>query len=98
VREFVRYLDRSKTPLIEEPIYVEGEKDGITVEVAMWWNDSYHENVLLLHQQHPAARWRHPPGGLPRRADAARSTTTPIPPASRRRRRSRFTGDDAARG
>jgi DNA gyrase subunit B len=46
VREFVRYLDRSKTPLIEEPIFVFGEKDGITVEVAMWWNDGYHENVL----------------------------------------------------
>ena len=46
VREFVRYLDRSKTPLIEEPIFIEGEKDGITVEVAMWWNDGYHENVL----------------------------------------------------
>ena len=46
VREFVRYLDRSKTPMIDEPIFIMGEKDGITVEVAMWWNDSYHENVL----------------------------------------------------
>ncbi|MEM9427080.1 MAG: DNA topoisomerase (ATP-hydrolyzing) subunit B [Pseudomonadota bacterium] len=46
VREFVRYLDRSKTPLIDEPIFIEGEREGITVEVAMWWNDGYHENVL----------------------------------------------------
>ena len=46
VREFVRYLDRSKTPLIKDPIYVVGERDGIGIEVAMWWNDSYHENVL----------------------------------------------------
>ena len=46
VKEFVRFLDRSKTALIEEPIYVVGEKDEIGVEVAMWWNDSYHENVL----------------------------------------------------
>ena len=46
VREFVRYLDRSKHPLIPEPIYVEGERDGVGVEVAMWWNDSYHETVL----------------------------------------------------
>jgi DNA gyrase subunit B len=46
VREFVRYLDRSKTPLMPEPIFVTGEKDGIGVEVAMWWNDSYHEQVL----------------------------------------------------
>jgi DNA gyrase subunit B len=46
VREFVKYLDRSKTPMIPDPIYVEGERDGIGVEVAMWWNDSYNEMVL----------------------------------------------------
>ncbi len=46
VREFVRYLDRSKTPLISKPIFIVGEKDGINVECAMWWNDSYYENVL----------------------------------------------------
>ncbi|MFV0491832.1 MAG: DNA topoisomerase (ATP-hydrolyzing) subunit B [Pseudorhodobacter sp.] len=46
VREFVKYLDRSKHPVMEEPIYMTGERNGITVEVAMWWNDSYHENVL----------------------------------------------------
>ncbi|MEM7211673.1 MAG: DNA gyrase subunit B, partial [Pseudomonadota bacterium] len=48
VQEFVRYLDRSKTPLVTDPISVVGEKDGITVEVAMWWNDGYHENVLAF--------------------------------------------------
>ena len=46
VKEFVRYIDRHKHPLIEEPIFIEGERDGITVEVAMWWNDSYNEMVL----------------------------------------------------
>jgi DNA gyrase subunit B len=46
VREFVKYLDRSKHAVMEEPIYMDGEKDGIGVEVAMWWNDSYHETVL----------------------------------------------------
>jgi DNA gyrase subunit B len=46
VREFVKYLDRSKTPVMPEPIYMIGERAGITVEVAMWWNDSYHETVL----------------------------------------------------
>ena len=46
VREFVRHLDRSKTPMLEEPIFIMGERDGITVEVAMWWNDGYHESVL----------------------------------------------------
>ena len=46
VREFVKYLDRSKSSIMSDPIYMTGEKDGIGVEVAMWWNDSYHENVL----------------------------------------------------
>ncbi|MDP1730810.1 MAG: DNA topoisomerase (ATP-hydrolyzing) subunit B [Devosia sp.] len=45
---FVRYLDKAKTPLIGNPIMLKSEKDGITVEVAMWWNDSYHENVLCF--------------------------------------------------
>ncbi len=48
VREFVRWLDRSKTPLIPEPIYITGAKDGIEVEVALWWNDGYHENSLAF--------------------------------------------------
>jgi DNA gyrase subunit B len=46
VKEFVKYLDRSKQSVMAEPIYMIGEKNGIGVEVAMWWNDSYHENVL----------------------------------------------------
>jgi len=45
---FVTYLDRAKKPLVDKPIAIRGEKDGITVEVAMWWNDSYHENVLCF--------------------------------------------------
>lgn len=46
VKEFVKYLDRSKSSIMEEPVYMIGEKDDIGVEVALWWNDSYHENVL----------------------------------------------------
>ncbi|MEO9458418.1 MAG: DNA topoisomerase (ATP-hydrolyzing) subunit B [Lentilitoribacter sp.] len=45
---FVRYLDRTKKPLVEDPITITSERDGITVEVAMWWNESYHENVLCF--------------------------------------------------
>ncbi|MEM9104059.1 MAG: DNA topoisomerase (ATP-hydrolyzing) subunit B [Pseudomonadota bacterium] len=48
IQAFVKYLDRNKKPLVEEPIAIANEKDGITVEVAMWWNDSYHENVLCF--------------------------------------------------
>ena len=46
VREYVRYLDRSKTSIMPDPIYMIGERNGMTVEVAMWWNDSYNEMVL----------------------------------------------------
>jgi len=48
VEAFVRWLDRSKTPLIADPITIQGERDGISVDVAMWWNDGYHENVLAF--------------------------------------------------
>jgi DNA gyrase subunit B len=48
VSAFVRYLDRSKTALLDEPVMVMSEKDGITVEVALWWNDSYHETMLCF--------------------------------------------------
>ncbi len=45
---FVRYLDRSKAAILPEPIMIRAEKDGIGVEVALWWNDSYHETVLCF--------------------------------------------------
>ncbi|MEO3997750.1 DNA topoisomerase (ATP-hydrolyzing) subunit B [Mesorhizobium sp. CAU 1732] len=48
LEEFVKYLDRAKKPLIASPIFIRSERDDITVEVAMWWNDSYHENVLCF--------------------------------------------------
>ncbi|RUP07846.1 DNA topoisomerase (ATP-hydrolyzing) subunit B [Hyphomicrobium sp.] len=46
--EFVRYLDRSKSSALPEPIMIQGDKDGIAVEAALWWNDSYHETVLCF--------------------------------------------------
>ena len=42
---FVRYLDRTKTGLIPKPILVGADRDGIRVEAALSWNDSYHENM-----------------------------------------------------
>jgi len=45
---FVKYLDRSKSPVLSEPISVIGEKDGTTVEVSLQWNDSYHESMLCF--------------------------------------------------
>ncbi|MCK9914159.1 DNA topoisomerase (ATP-hydrolyzing) subunit B [Microbacteriaceae bacterium K1510] len=48
VEAFVKFLDRSKTPLISAPIMLKSERDGITVECALWWNDGYHESVLCF--------------------------------------------------
>ena len=47
--EFVKYLDRAKSPVSSEPIFIFAETDeGLSVECALWWNDSYHENVLCF--------------------------------------------------
>ena len=43
---FVKYIDKTKKPLMEEPIYIHTEKDGVEVEVAMQYTDSYVENVF----------------------------------------------------
>ncbi|MGB2448576.1 MAG: DNA topoisomerase (ATP-hydrolyzing) subunit B [Parvibaculales bacterium] len=45
---FARYLDRNKTTLIDTPITLQSEADDIGVELALWWNDSYHETVLCF--------------------------------------------------
>lgn len=45
LREFVEYLDATREKLIEYPIYMEGEKQGIPVEVAMLYNSSFNENI-----------------------------------------------------
>src|SRR5512140_148846 len=48
VEEFVKYLDRNKKPMVPAPIMINTEMNGIGVEAALWWNDSYHENVLCF--------------------------------------------------
>jgi DNA gyrase subunit B len=48
LRAFVQFLDRTKHPLISEPVVVDKMQDRITVEAALWWNDSYHENVICF--------------------------------------------------
>ena len=45
IKEFVTYLNRSKTPLYDQIIYCEGMKDGVAVEIALQHNDSYSENT-----------------------------------------------------
>jgi DNA gyrase subunit B len=48
VEAFVKYLDRNKNPLVPAPIVIKAERDRITVEAALWWNDGYHETVLCF--------------------------------------------------
>ncbi|MDT8858013.1 DNA topoisomerase (ATP-hydrolyzing) subunit B [Paracoccaceae bacterium Fryx2] len=97
VREFVRYLDRSKSSIMSDPIYIIGERAGITVEVAMWWNDSYHENVLPFTNNIPQrdggthiAGFR---GALTRTINAYAQSS-----GIAKREKIDFTGDDAREG
>ncbi|MBV9954789.1 MAG: DNA topoisomerase (ATP-hydrolyzing) subunit B [Pseudolabrys sp.] len=48
VEAFVKYLDRNRKALVPAPIYMKAEREGITVETALWWNDGYHESVLCF--------------------------------------------------
>ena len=48
VKAFVEHLNRQRQTLIPDTIYAVGEKDGITVEAALAWTDSYHEQVLCF--------------------------------------------------
>ncbi len=97
VREFVRYLDRSKQPVMPDPIFMTGERAGIGVEVAMWWNDSYHETVLPFTNNIPQrdggthlAGFR---GALTRVINAYAQSS-----GIAKREKVEFTGDDAREG
>jgi DNA gyrase subunit B len=48
VEAFAKYLDRNKQVLHNPPVSIRGEKDGMSVEVALQWNDSYHETMLCF--------------------------------------------------
>jgi DNA gyrase subunit B len=48
IAAFVKYLDRNKSALLPEPIAISSQRDGIGIDVALEWNDSYYENVLCF--------------------------------------------------
>jgi DNA gyrase subunit B len=48
ITAFVNYIDRNKTALHSPPVSIVGERDGVTIECALQWNDSYHENVFCF--------------------------------------------------
>ena len=97
VKEFVKYLDRSKTPLLPDPIFITGERDDIVVEVAMWWNDSYHETVLPftnnIPQRDGGAHLAGFRGALTRTINSYAQTS-----GIAKKEKISFTGDDAREG
>ncbi len=46
VSEFVKFIDKSRTPLMNKPIFISGLRDNIQIDTALWWNDGYNENVF----------------------------------------------------
>ena len=48
VEAFVRHLDKSKAPILKDVIVIRGKKEGIELDLALWWNDSYHETMLCF--------------------------------------------------
>jgi DNA gyrase subunit B len=48
VEAFVRHLDKAKTPLIKAPIVIRGTRDKVHIDLSLWWNDGYHENMLCF--------------------------------------------------
>ncbi|WP_166417899.1 DNA topoisomerase (ATP-hydrolyzing) subunit B [Cochlodiniinecator piscidefendens] len=97
VKEFVKYLDRSKSSVMPEPISIAGERDDIGVEIAMWWNDSYHENVLPftnnIPQRDGGAHLAGFRGALTRTINNYAQTS-----GIAKREKVNFTGDDAREG
>ena len=94
---FVGYLDRAKSVLHEPPILIKNEHDGLVVEVAMQWNDSYHETMLCFTNNIPQrdggthlAGFR---GGLTRQVNTYASNT-----GIARKEKIAITGDDAREG
>jgi len=94
---FVRYLDRTKTPLVEPPVLIRSERDGLTVELALQWTDSYHETVLCFTNNIPQrdggthlAGFR---AALTRQVNAYAASSAPG-----RKEKVQLTGDDAREG
>ncbi|WP_417258412.1 DNA topoisomerase (ATP-hydrolyzing) subunit B [Celeribacter sp.] len=97
VAEFVKYIDRSKQAMMPEPIFVRGERDDIGVEVAMWWNDSYHENVLPFTNNIPQRDGGTHLAGF-RGALTRTLTRYAAESGIAKREKVTFTGDDAREG
>ncbi|MDX2263647.1 MAG: DNA topoisomerase (ATP-hydrolyzing) subunit B [Hyphomicrobiales bacterium] len=95
LQAFVRYLDRARTPVINNPIYVKAEQNGLGVEAALWWNDGYHETVLCFTNNIPQRDGGTHLAGF--RAALTRTVTTYAANASKKDKVA-IVGDDAREG
>ena len=98
VKEFVAYLDASRTPLLEEPVLITGELDNVGVEISFWWNDSYHELIMPYTNNIPQADGGTHVAGF--RAALTRTVNSYAAEygQSSRQIKTRFNGDDIREG
>ncbi len=97
LREFIRFLDRAKHPLIREPVMVLRQQGPILVEAALCWNDSYHENVLCFTNNVPQRDGGTHLAGF--RAALTRTVNTYAAQSGiAKKERVALTGDDAREG
>ena len=96
LKAFVEYLDRAKQPLIPAPVMIVSEKDGVTVEIAMTWNDSYHESTLAFTNNIPQRDGGTHVAGF--RAGLTRVVTKYADEMPRKKDKVALTGDDCREG
>ncbi len=97
VQEYVAYLDRSRVPVLDEPIFVRGERDQVSIEAALWWNDGFHETVLPFTNNIPQRDGGTHLAGF--RAALTRSVNNYAQSSGlMKKEKVTFTGDDAREG
>ena len=96
IEAFVRHMDANKTGLLDGPINVHTEKDGITVDAALWWNDSYHENVRCFTNNIPQRDGGTHLAGF--RGALTRTINTYAQNMAKKNDKVKLSGDDAREG
>src|SRR6478736_3961773 len=96
LKAFVEYLDRAKQPLIPQPMMIVSEREGVTVEIAMTWNDSYHESTLAFTNNIPQRDGGTHVAGF--RAALTRVVTKYAEDMAGKKDKTALTGDDCREG